>query len=84
MPAKLYTMLQWILCGVASDLQKTCDQATDDVADKAFILAQQIMYSVKSDHPVHYEPKSASQDMTNCHHKEFPLQVGTDILAGVR
>ena len=44
MAAKLYTMLQWIMRGVASDLRKTCDQATDDVADKACILAQQIMY----------------------------------------
>ena len=45
-PMKLFTLLQWIISGVASDLHT--EQRTEEVNNKAMLLAQQIMYHTKT------------------------------------
>ena len=52
---KLFTLLQWIISGVASDLHT--EQHTEEVNNKAMLLAQQIMYHSKTDRQVNYKPK---------------------------
>ena len=54
-PTKLFTLLQWILSGVVSELKT--EQRADDVNRKSVLLVQQIMYHTKSDRQVRYAPK---------------------------
>lgn len=80
-PTKLLTLLQWTLLGtgVATELQT--EKRTDEVNTKAVLLAQQIMYEVKTDRQVKHEPKSDGEDKPFRHQREYPLQVGVGVLA---
>ena len=77
-PTKLFTMLQWILSGVATELQT--EKRIDDVNRKAILLSQQIMYEVKTDRQVKHAPKSDQKETSFRHQREYPLQVGVGIL----
>ena len=78
-PTKLFTMLQWILSGVATELQT--EKRIDDVNRKAILLSQQIMYEVKTDRQVKHAPKSDEKETSFRHQREYPLQVGVGVLA---
>lgn len=78
-PTKLFTLLQWILSGVVSDLHT--EHRTEDVNTSAMLLAQQIMYHTKTDRQVNYKPKKDEEERTFRHHREYPLQVGVGLLS---
>jgi len=73
-PTKLFTLLQWILSGVVSELKT--EQRAEDVNRKSVLLAQQIMYHTKTDRQVRYAPKSDEEEKTFRHQREYLLQVG--------
>lgn len=49
-PTKLLALLQWILSGVATELQT--EKRVDEVSKKAILISQQIMFEVKTDRQV--------------------------------
>ncbi|KAJ7391280.1 hypothetical protein OS493_019412 [Desmophyllum pertusum] len=71
-PTKLSTLLQWILSGVATELQT--EKRTDEVNAKAVLLAQQIMYEVKTDRQrqTDYVPELALDVTKNSTSKSLP------------
>ena len=77
-PTKLSTLLQWILSGVVTELQT--EKRSDEVNAKSVLLAQQIMYEVKTDRQVKYEPKSDAVEKPFRYQREYPFQVGVGIL----
>lgn len=81
-PIKLFTLLRWILSGVASDLHT--DQRTEEVNSKAMLLAQQIMYHTKTDRQVNYKPKTDEDEKTFRHQREYPRQVGVGLLCHLK
>ena len=78
-PTKLFTLLQWILSGVATEIQT--EMRAEEVNRKAVLHAQQIMYEVKTDRQVKHEPKPNREEKPFRHQREYPLQVGVGILA---
>ena len=53
----------------------------EEVNRKAVLLAQQIMYEVKTDRQVKHEPKPNTEEKPFRHQREYPLQVVVGILA---
>ena len=51
-----------------------------DVTKKANLIAQQIMYQLKSERQVQYQPKSSPDKGIFRHQREYPVQVGLVIL----
>ena len=59
-PTKLFILLQWILSGVATEIQT--EKRAEEVNRKAVLLAQQIMYEVKTDRQVKHGPKLNTEE----------------------
>ena len=78
-PTKLFTLLQWIISGVATELHT--EKRVDDVNKKATLLSQQIMFEVKTDRQVKHAPKSDETEKPFRHQREYPLQVAVGVLA---
>ena len=57
------------------------EQRAEDVNRKSVLLAQQIMYQIKTDRQVRYVHQLDEEGKTFRHQREYPLQVGVGLLA---